>query len=120
MPAEFDNNVKHGLLDRLDAGYSLIVRAMFYAASLYVGLMMVAIVYYTSLRSMGWDYNDYSFTFIEYGFIYVLMLGCPWMVRQRAHVYIELVTAAIPDRARVAPSGYPFRAWDVLKPEKYA
>jgi len=90
-----------GLLGRLDAGYSLIVRSMFYAASLYVGMMMVVIVYYTTCRSMGWDYNDYSFTFIEYGFIYVLMLGCPWMVRQRAHVYIELVTAAIPDRARV-------------------
>jgi len=97
-------DTRHGLLDKLDAGYSLVVRWMFYAASLYVGMMMVVIVYYTSFRSLGWDYNDYSFTFIEYGFIYVLMLGCPWMVRQRAHVYIELVTAAIPDRARAVLS----------------
>ena len=104
MPADTDTDAKHGLLDRLDTGYTFVVRLMFYAASLYVGLMMVVIVYYTSFRSMGWDYNDYSFTFIEYGFIYVLMLGCPWMVRQRAHVYIELVTAAVPDRVRVVLS----------------
>ena len=100
MASDLPHDTRHGLLERLDAGYSLIVRTMFHAASLYVGMMMVVIVYYTSCRSMGWSYNVYSFTFIEYGFIYVLMLGCPWMVRQRAHVYIELITAAIPDRAR--------------------
>jgi len=60
----------------------------------------VLIIYYTSFRSVGWDYNRYSFTIIEYGFIYVLMLGCPWMVRQKAHVYIELVTAAMSDPVR--------------------
>ncbi|WP_425405415.1 TRAP transporter small permease [Hwanghaeella sp.] len=104
MAADYTPETKHEWLERIDAGYSLIVRLMFYAASLYVGMMMVVIVYYTSFRSMGWDYNDYSFTFIEYGFIYVLMLGCPWMVRQRAHVYIELVTAAVPDQVRVVLS----------------
>ena len=85
-----------GWLSALDTGYSFVVRAMFAAASLYVGMMMVVIIYYTSSRSLSIDYNQYSFTFIEYGFIYVLMLGCPWMVRQKAHVYIEMVTAALP------------------------
>ena len=95
-----DRTPTAGWLGTVDKGYSLLVRAMFAAASLYVGMMMVVIIYYTSFRSLSLDYNDYSFTFIEYGFIYVLMLGCPWMVRQKAHVYIELVTAALPDRPR--------------------
>lgn len=87
-------------LRKIDVGYTLLVRGLMVAACVYLGMMMVIIVYYTSFRSLGWSYNDYSFVTIEYGFIYVLMLGCPWMVRQKAHVYIEMVTAALSDRVR--------------------
>lgn len=87
-------------LQHIDRAYSLLIRGLMIAACLYLGAMMVLIVYYTSFRSMGWDYNRYSFTVIEYGFIYVLMLGCPWAVRQKAHVYIELVTAALSEPVR--------------------
>lgn len=86
--------------EKLDRGYSLLIKLLMYAACLYLAAMMILIIYYTSFRSMSWSYNRYSFTVIEYGFIYVLMLGCPWMVRQKAHVYIELVTAALSDRIR--------------------
>ena len=89
-----------GWVATLDRGYSAIVKGMMGLAAIYVGLMMVVIIYYTTFRSLGWSYNPYSFVFIEYGFLYVLMLGCPWMVRQRAHVYIELLTAAMPDGPR--------------------
>ena len=40
------------------------------------------------------------FVFIEYGFIYVLMLGGPWLVRVRGHIHIELLTAALPPTPR--------------------
>ena len=73
---------------------------MMAAAALYVGLMMVAIVYYTSFRALGIHYNTYAFVFIEYGFIYILMLGGPWLVRTRGHIYIELLTAAVPAGVR--------------------
>lgn len=84
--------------------YARLLRAMLWLAAVYVGLMMVAIVYYTSMRSLGIAYSDYTFTFIEFGFIYVLMLGGPWLVRDRGHVYIEIVTAAVSNRARSALS----------------
>jgi C4-dicarboxylate transporter, DctQ subunit len=73
---------------------------MMAAAALYVGLMMVAIVYYTTFRSLGWRYQPGAFVFIEYGFIYVLMLGGPWLVRTKGHIHIELLTAAVPPRVR--------------------
>lgn len=94
------SNASGGWVATLDRGYSAIVKGMMGLAAVYVGLMMVVIIYYTTFRSLGWSYNPYSFVFIEYGFLYVLMLGCPWMVRQRAHVYIELLTAAMPEGAR--------------------
>ena len=87
-------------LRRVDAAYTLLIRGMSALACVYVGLMMAVIVYYTSARSLSVAYSPYSFTFIEYGFIYVLMLGAPWLVRQRAHVFIELVTANVGARVR--------------------
>jgi len=73
-------------------------------ASLYVGLIMVVIIYVTASRSMGWHYSTLSFTIIEYGFIYILFLGSPWLIRTRSHVYIEMLTAAVPDRTRIVLS----------------
>ena len=70
-------------------------------ASLYVGLIMVAIIYMTTFRAMDWPYNAMAFPFIEYGFIYILFLGSPWLIRTRSHVYIEMLTAAVPDMVRI-------------------
>ncbi len=89
-----------GFLRTLDRLYGYLLQGMMAAAGIYIGMMMLVIVYYTSFRSLSLPYNQYSFTFIEYGFIYVLMLGSPWLVRRRGHVYIEMVTAAVSDRVR--------------------
>jgi C4-dicarboxylate transporter DctQ subunit len=80
--------------------YERLLWLMMAAAGVYVGLMMVAIIYYTTFRTLGWYYTPYAFVFVEYGFIYVLMLGGPWLVRTKSHVYIELLTAAVPDGVR--------------------
>lgn len=81
--------------------YELLLRGMMALAAAYLGLMMVSIVYYTSFRTLGLTYSGYAFVFIEYGFIYCIMLGAPWIVRQRGHIYIEVVTAAVPERVRI-------------------
>lgn len=80
--------------------YERLLWLMMAAAAVYVGLMMVAIIYYTTFRTLGWYYTPFAFVFVEYGFIYVLMLGGPWLVRTKSHVYIELLTAAVPDSVR--------------------
>ena len=84
--------------------YEFLLRAMMAAAAAYIGLMMVSIIYFTTFRALGLSYTDYSFIFIEYGFIYCVMLGAPWIARQKGHIYIEVVTAAVPERARIAIS----------------
>ncbi|MCG8693954.1 MAG: hypothetical protein MI806_22345, partial [Minwuiales bacterium] len=60
-------------LRTLDRLYGYLLKGMMAAAGIYIGMMMLVIVYYTSFRSLSLPYNQYSFTFIEYGFIYVLM-----------------------------------------------
>ena len=85
------------LIDRL-WGYLLWV--LMSLAALYVGLIMVAIIYQTVFRTMGWDYSPLAFVFIEYGFVYALFLGSPWLVRERGHIYIEILTALLNEGAR--------------------
>jgi C4-dicarboxylate transporter DctQ subunit len=89
------------LLHLIGRAYTGLIWAMMAAAAIYVGLIMVAIVYLTVWRSFGWEYSHYTLTFIVYGFIYILFLGSPWLIRNRGHVYIELLTAAVPGRVRV-------------------
>lgn len=88
------------LLRQIDKWYRRLLWLMMATAAVYIGLIMVAIVYSTTFRFFGWSYSPYTFTFIEYGFLYTLMLGSPWLVRHRGHVYIEILTAAVPDRVR--------------------
>lgn len=88
------------MLKSLASAYARLLRLMMAAAAAYVGLMMLGIVYYTTFRAAGWRYEPAVFVFIEYGFIYVLMLGGPWLVHTRGHIHIELLTAAVPQRVR--------------------
>jgi TRAP-type C4-dicarboxylate transport system permease small subunit len=89
------------MLATLDRAYAGFLRALMALAGAYLALSMAAIVYATLFRTLGLPYSGYAFVFIEYGFLYMMMLGAPWLVRVRGHVYIEIVTAAVPDRARV-------------------
>ncbi len=83
------------MMRRLESAYERVLWAMMAVASLYLFLQMAAIVYVTLFRTFGWYYTPASFAFIEYGFIYIMMLGSPWLVRTRGHVFIELITGSV-------------------------
>jgi C4-dicarboxylate transporter, DctQ subunit len=89
------------MLSLIDSIWEKFLWCLMALASLYVGLIMVAIIYMTTSRAFGWSYNSMTFIFIEYGFLYIMFLGSPWLIRTRSHVYIEMLTAAVPDRVRI-------------------
>ncbi|MEM8691166.1 MAG: TRAP transporter small permease [Pseudomonadota bacterium] len=57
---------------------------------------MVAVIVSVLMRNVGLQPFAWLFTSTEYGLLYMTMLGAPWLVRERGHVHIELVTAALP------------------------
>lgn len=87
-------------LAMLDRWWGHLLWVLMALAAIYVGLIMVAIIYQTVFRTLGWDYSPLAFVFIEYGFVYALFLGSPWLVRERGHIYIEILTALLKPRAR--------------------
>jgi C4-dicarboxylate transporter DctQ subunit len=84
------------------------------ASALYLGLLellavvagvllaaiAVAIVVDVVVRNLGLQPPAHTLTLTEYGLLYVTMLGAPWLVREKGHVYIELLTAAVSPRTR--------------------
>ncbi|PWJ16211.1 TRAP transporter small permease [Jannaschia seohaensis] len=84
--------------------YDLLVQAMALIAALTLVWLMVSVVTSVAMRNFGMQPFAWLFTSTEYGLLYMTMLGAPWLVRERGHVHIELVTAALPGRARRAVS----------------
>ncbi|OED37777.1 hypothetical protein AB833_22380 [Chromatiales bacterium (ex Bugula neritina AB1)] len=71
-------------------------------AGIYLVAIMFAIVYQATVRSLGFSGSSHVFTFSEYGLLYIVMAASPWLVRLKGHVYIEMLTAALP--ASIAPT----------------
>ncbi|MEC7489922.1 MAG: TRAP transporter small permease [Pseudomonadota bacterium] len=86
---------------RIDRAWAKLIWLLMGAAAAYIGLMLLSILYITIFRTAGWNYSPISFVLIEYGFVYMLFLGSPWLIRNRGHVYIEMLTAALSAPSRV-------------------
>ncbi|MEM7488400.1 MAG: TRAP transporter small permease subunit [Pseudomonadota bacterium] len=80
--------------------YDALLHAMALVAALTLIWLMVSVVTSVAMRNLGLQPFAWLFTSAEYGLLYMTMLGAPWLVRERGHVHIELVTAALPSRAR--------------------
>ncbi|MEM6463597.1 MAG: TRAP transporter small permease [Pseudomonadota bacterium] len=67
-------------------------------AGIYLVFIMVGIVFNATARSIGMSGSSHIFTFAEFGLLYIVMGASPWLVREKGHVFIELLTAAVPSR----------------------
>jgi C4-dicarboxylate transporter DctQ subunit len=61
---------------------------------------MISVIASVAMRNFGIQPFAWLFTSAEYGLLYMTMLGAPWLVREKGHVHIELVTAALSPRVR--------------------
>ncbi|NNK78021.1 MAG: TRAP transporter small permease [Litoreibacter sp.] len=73
---------------------------MAFIAGLTLVWLMISVIASVLMRNAGLQPFAWLFTSAEYGLLYMTMLGAPWLVREKGHVHIELVTSALPDRPR--------------------
>ena len=57
--------------------------------------LMISVVTSVVMRNLALQPFAWLFTSSEYAILYMTMLGAPWLVREKGHVHIELVTAAL-------------------------
>jgi C4-dicarboxylate transporter, DctQ subunit len=81
-------------------------RAVLYGMAWLAGVLMVAtmvmIVADVALRNLGFQSSAHFFTFTEYFLLLIPLLGAPWLVREKGHIYIELFVNTLPPRGQRA------------------
>ncbi|ETX28783.1 TRAP transporter small permease [Roseivivax isoporae] len=80
--------------------YEAVLTSMAVVAGSMLVWLMVSIVWSVTMRNFGMQPPAWLFTSSEYALLYMTMLGAPWLVREKGHVHIELVTAALPEPAQ--------------------
>ncbi|MGY9048663.1 C4-dicarboxylate ABC transporter permease [Puniceibacterium antarcticum] len=80
----------------LTRAYDTVLYAMASVAAAMLIWLMVSIVISVLMRNAGFQPYAWLFTSSEYAVLYLTMLGAPWLVREKGHVHIELVTATLP------------------------
>ena len=87
-------------MQRLTQAYTTLLYIMAGIAGATLVWLMVSVIVSVVMRNAGLQPFAWLFTSTEYGLLYMTMLGAPWLVREKGHVHIELVTAILPDALR--------------------
>ena len=82
--------------------YGAVLHGMAWLAGVLMVAMMAIIVIDVALRNLGYQSSAHFFTFTEYFLLLIPLLGAPWLVREKGHIYIEILIAALPERLQRA------------------
>jgi C4-dicarboxylate transporter, DctQ subunit len=81
-------------------GYDALLYGMAIVAGSLMAAMMSVIFLDVVLRNLGYQSSAHFFTFTEYALLIVPCLGAPWLVREKGHIYVEIVLMALKPRLR--------------------
>ena len=75
---------------------------MAWVAAFLMAAMMVVIFVDVVLRNLGYQSSAHFFSFTEYALLIVPCLGAPWLVREKGHIYVEILLMQLsPPKRRV-------------------
>jgi TRAP-type C4-dicarboxylate transport system permease small subunit len=80
--------------------YNAILYGMAWLAGFLIVAMMVTITLDVVLRNLGYQSSSHFFTFTEYALLIVPCLGAPWLVREKGHIYVEILLMHLSPRGR--------------------
>jgi len=83
----------------LAAAYNAVVIGSAIVAGALVAVCLVLIVVDVSIRMAGYAPPALTIATVEYLLLYFTLLAAPWLVRQKAHVYVDALTARLPAAA---------------------
>jgi len=77
-----------------------LISALAMLAGVLMFAMMAVIILDVSARNLGTQGSAHFFTFTEYALLLVTLLGAPWLVRERGHIYVEIALMYLPEATR--------------------
>jgi C4-dicarboxylate transporter, DctQ subunit len=82
--------------------YAALLYGMAWLAGFLIAAMMVVITIDVVVRNLGFQSSSHFFSFTEYALLLVPCLGAPWLVREKGHVYVEILLMYLSTRQRAA------------------
>lgn len=82
--------------------YAGLLYGMAWCAGFLVAAMMVVITIDVVVRNLGFQSSSHFFSFTEYALLLVPCLGAPWLVREKGHIYVEILLMYLSARRRAA------------------
>lgn len=81
-----------------------LLAGLFATGALVLAVVLVLIVYDVLARNFGFRPYPHTLSITEYGLLYMTLLGAPWLVRHKHHIYLQVLTALVSEqwRARIA------------------
>ncbi len=86
--------------DTVEGSYERLLFGLFCCGAAILGLITVLILYDVVARNIGFSSFAHTLPLTEYGLYYTTLLGAPWLVRKKHHIYMQLLTAAVPENLR--------------------
>jgi TRAP-type C4-dicarboxylate transport system permease small subunit len=80
--------------------YDGMLRGMAMLGGLLMVATMVSIMTDVVLRNLGTQSSAHLFTFTEYALLLIPLLGAPWLVREKGHIYVEVLINSLPRTSR--------------------
>lgn len=78
------------------AAYDGLVNALAYLAGASIAVAFVMIILDVSIRAVGISPPSFTTATVEYSLLYLTMFAAPYLVRHKAHVFVDAVTARLP------------------------
>lgn len=78
--------------------YDKLVDAFAFVSGLMLVWLMVAVAASVLIRNIGAQPPAWLFTSTEYSMFYLTLLGAPWLVREKGHVFIEVAISHLPPK----------------------
>src|SRR6266849_10932840 len=76
------------------------LNGMAVVAAFLMAAMMSVIFIDVVLRNLGYQSSAHFFSFTEYALLVVPCLGAPWLVREKGHIYVEILLMHLQPRPR--------------------
>jgi TRAP-type C4-dicarboxylate transport system permease small subunit len=80
--------------------YDAAIYGMAALAAFLMAAMMVVICLDVVLRNLGYQSSAHFFTFTEYALLMLPCMGAPWLVREKGHIYVEILLMSLGPRVR--------------------
>jgi C4-dicarboxylate transporter DctQ subunit len=87
-------------LSLISRGYTALLYGMAWLAGFLIAAMMLVITVDVVVRNLGYQSSAHFFTFTEYSLLIVPCLGAPWLVREKGHIYVEILLMNLSPPAR--------------------